>query len=230
MIDWHTHILPNLDDGSKSIDESITMLEMLKAQGVDIVVSTSHFYANDERVSSFIERRQNAYEKLCGSLAEDAPKIILGAEVEYYSGISRMEDLKLLRLGNSKVLLLEMPMAKWSNYTVKELIEISSSRDYKLLIAHIDRYMSYQSSKVLEQLIGNGVLMQANASFFDGFFKERKALKLLNEGFIHAIGSDCHNISSRPPRIGSAFNSIQKMFGAQYLNSMNDFGKSLLLK
>ena len=230
MIDWHTHILPNIDDGSKSIDESITMLGMLKAQGVDIVVATSHFYANDERVASFIERRQNAYDKLCGSLTEDTPKIFLGAEVEYYPGISRMEDLKLLRLGNSKVLLLEMPMAKWSDYTIKELIEISNSRDYKLLIAHIDRYMAYQSSKVLEQLIGNGVLMQANASFFDGFFKERKALKLVKEGFIHAIGSDCHNISSRPPKIGSAFHTIQKSFGAQYLNSMNDFGKALLLK
>lgn len=230
MIDWHTHILPNLDDGSKSIDESIAMLEMLKNQGVDIVAATPHFIANKRSVTSFIQRRQSAYEKLCGVLPEGSPKIILGAEVEYYSGISRMEDLKLLRFENSKVLLLEMPMAKWSDYTVRELIEISSSRDFKLLIAHIDRYMSYQSPKVLEKLCGNGVLMQANASFFNDFLKKHKALKLLNEGFIHAIGSDCHNITSRPPKIGSAFETIQRKFGEQYLSSMNDFGKSLLFK
>lgn len=230
MVDWHSHILPNVDDGSKSIDESIALLNMLKEQGVDIVAATSHFYPNDEKVSSFLERRQMAYEKLCGSLTDEHPDILLGSEVYYYSGISRMEDLKLLRLQDSKVLLLEMPMSKWSDYTVREVIEISNSRDFIVLIAHIDRYMSFQSNKVLENLLGNGVLMQVNASFFNDFFKKRKALNLLNEGFIHAVGSDCHNISSRPPMIGNAFEVIQKKFGKKYLRSMNDFGMSILRK
>ncbi len=230
MLDCHTHILPNVDDGSKSINESLTLLNMLKEQGVDTVVSTSHFYANDERIDSFIERRQIAYEKLCNSLSENSPEIILGAEVYYYSGISRMEDLKLLRIQNSKILLLEMPMSKWSDYTVREVVEIANSRDFKVLIAHIDRYMDFQSDKVLDHLLGNGIMMQANASFFNDFFKKRKALKMLNEGAIHAIGSDCHNISSRPPKIGSAFEVIQKKFGKSYLRSMNDFGMSMLGK
>jgi len=155
---------------------------------------------------------------------------MLGAEVYYYSGISRMEKLSQLRLQNSRILLLEMPMSKWSNYTVGEVIEIASSRDFIVLIAHIDRYMEFQSMNVLENLIGNGVLSQANASFFNGFVKKRKALKLLNEGFIHVIGSDCHNLKSRPPQIGSAFEAIEKKFGEDYLRSMNNFGKSLLRK
>lgn len=230
MIDWHSHILPKVDDGSKSIDESIALLNMLKDQSVDTVVATSHFYANKDRVGSFLERRQIAYEELCKSLPKDSPEIILGAEVYYYSGISRMEDLKLLRLQNSKVLLLEMPMSKWSDYTVRELIEISSSRDFKLLIAHVERYMSYQSGKVLENLLGNGVLFQVNASFFNEFFTKRKALNLLNDGYIHAIGSDCHGIDSRPPKIGNAFDVIKKKYGEHYLRDMNEFGKSVLCK
>ena len=206
------------------------MLEMLKEQGVDIVVATSHFNANHQRVTSFIERRQAAYEALSESLPEGFPKIVPGAEVEYYPGISRMEDLKLLRFENSRVLLLEMPMAKWSDYTVRELLEISSSRDFKLMIAHVERYMSYQSPKVLEKLCGNGVFMQANASFFNDFWQKRKALNLLNEGLIHVIGSDCHNMTSRPPKIASAFEAIRRKFGEQYLKDNDDFGKSLLFR
>ena len=137
MLDCHAHVLPNVDDGSGSINESLALLNMLKEQGVDTVVSTSHFYANDERIDSFLERRHKAYEKLCDSLPENSPEIILGAEVYYYSGISRMEDLKFLRIQNSKVLLLEMPMKKWSDYTVREVVEIANSRDFKVLIAHI---------------------------------------------------------------------------------------------
>ena len=100
----------------------------------------------------------------------------------------------------------------------------------RLLIAHVERYMSYQSGKVLENLLGNGVLFQVNASFFNEFFTKRKALNLLNEGYIHAIGSDCHGIDSRPPKIGNAFDVIKKKFGERYLYEMNEFGKSVLCK
>ena len=230
MIDWHSHILPKVDDGSKSIEESIALLDMLEEQGVDTVVASSHFYPNDERVSSFLERRQAAYEKLCRYTADRSQKILLGAEVYYYPGICRMDKLSELRLENSKILLLEMPFAKWSDYTIGEVIEIASSRDFTVLIAHLDRYMEFQSVKVLENLIGNGVLMQANASFFDGYFKKRRALKMLNDGYIHVIGSDCHNLTSRPPQIGNAFDAIQKKFGEDFLRRMNHFGKRILLK
>lgn len=228
MIDWHSHILPNMDDGSKSVQESIALLESLAAQGVDTVVATPHFYANDERVSSFVERRQIAREKLCDFAPKCSVNVLMGAEVSYYSGVSRLDDLRLLKFQDSKILLLEMPMSKWSNYAISELIEISSSGEFTVLIAHIDRYMEFQSTKTLEYLLESGILMQANASFFNDFFKKHKALKLLGEGFIHVIGSDCHNIKSRPPKIGSAYEIIQKKFGNHYVNSINDFGKQLL--
>lgn len=230
MIDWHSHVLPKVDDGSKNVEESLAMLDMLKSQGIDTVAATSHFYANDESVSSFLERRQKAYEELCKSITEKSPEILLGAEVYYYSGISRMNDLKLLRLQDSKVLLLEMPMSKWSDYTVRELIEISSSRDFKLVIAHLDRYMHFQSDKVIEKLLGNGILVQVNASFFNDFLKKRKALNLLSNGYIHFVGSDCHNTKTRPPRIGGAYDAIRKKFGEQFLSGMDSFGRSVLSK
>ena len=63
MIDFHTHILPNVDDGSKGVEESTLMLTRLFEQGVNKVIATPHFYANDESVDEFLLRRNAAFEK-----------------------------------------------------------------------------------------------------------------------------------------------------------------------
>ena len=64
MIDWHSHILPAMDDGSKDVAESISMLGMQTSQGVGTVIATPHFYANDETVAAFLKRRAEASEAL----------------------------------------------------------------------------------------------------------------------------------------------------------------------
>ena len=58
MIDWHSHILPGMDDGSKDPEESIAMLDMLEQQGIDTVIATPHFYANEETTEEFLGRRK----------------------------------------------------------------------------------------------------------------------------------------------------------------------------
>ena len=117
MIDWHTHILPGVDDGSRDVEESIKMLSELKAQGIEYVVATPHFIANAESVDEFLKRRDEAYASLTAVAGEDLPKILCGAEVKYYPGIARMEGLEKLTVGDTRILLLEMPMAKWTKYT-----------------------------------------------------------------------------------------------------------------
>jgi protein-tyrosine phosphatase len=72
--------------------------------------------------------------------------------------------------------------------------------------------------------------MQVNASFFTSFASKRKALSLLREGSVHFVGSDSHNMSSRPPRVGKAFEVIQKKLGENHLKQMNEYGHSLLVK
>ncbi|MBE6727651.1 MAG: capsular polysaccharide biosynthesis protein [Ruminococcaceae bacterium] len=229
MIDWHSHILPEIDDGSKSIKESITLLQMLSSQGVKTVIATPHFFANDESAESFIERRQASYEKLKPQLFDGAPNILLGAEVKYYAGISRMENLQKLKIQQSKLLLLEMPFSKWSEYTVRELIELSGLKGIKIILAHIERYMKFQKSDTFERLYESGIFMQVNASFFNEWLTRRKALKMLERQEIHFIGSDCHNITSRPPEIGNAFKIIENKFGYDFVNQVNEYGYSMLL-
>ena len=224
MIDWHSHILPGMDDGSKDVAESLAMLEQLATQGIKTVIATPHFYANDETASDFVLRRQKAYEKLKVELPENAPEILLGAEIRYYRGISRMENLQKLQIQDSRLLLLEMPLSEWTESMIKDLIELSGNGGIQLILAHVERYMGLQKRETWERLYENGVLMQVNASFFTGRMSRRKAINLLQEDLIHLVGSDCHNMTTRPPQLGKAFEVIRKKLGDQCLERMNQYG------
>ena len=230
MIDWHTHILPGMDDGSCDVAESIAMINMQMTQGVKTVIATPHFYANDEAVESFLERRKQTLEILKAKLPQDAPEIRLGAEVKYYQGISRMADLKALRIEGSKLLLLEMPMSSWTENMIRELLEMSSRSDTRVVLAHVERYMGMQKRTTWKRLHDNGILMQVNASYVTSFLSKYKAISLFKKGNIHFIGSDCHNLTLRPPQIGKAFEIIRNKFGDEYIGQMDEFGYSLLAK
>lgn len=229
MVDFHSHILPGIDDGSQSVQESIELLKMLSEQGAETVVATPHFFADRESVDEFLQRRQASYTTLCNELPEGMPKIVLGAEVKYYSGISRLEELKKLCIGNSKMLLLEMSMSKWTEYTVRELTELSNSRGITLVLAHIERYMDFQDSDVFPRLLESGVLMQVNATFFTQLRTRRKAISLLKNDSIHFLGSDCHRVLTRPPYIGEAARIIEKKMGKDFVALMTEFAGSMLV-
>ena len=223
MIDFHSHILPGMDDGSKNTKESLAMLELLREQGVKSVVATPHFYANYESVSEFIERREFSYNRLKESLKQDFPKIILGAEVRYYEGISNLDNISELCIGESSLLLMEMPSIRWTEYTLNELYSISSRCRITPVLAHIERYIDYQSPEVFDNLLASDVLMQVNASFITAFFTSHKALKWLKKGKVHFIGSDCHNLTTRPPEILKAYDVIGKKLGKNFRDSFIDY-------
>ena len=228
MIDWHSHILPAMDDGSRSVAESISMINMQVSQGVSTVIATPHFYANDGTVDSFLNRRKKALELLEAELPDGPPRILLGAEVKYYQGISRLEELKALRIENTKLLLLEMPVSRWTESMIRELIELSGKSGIRIILAHMERYFKFQDQSVWERIFESGILSQVNSSFFTSLATKRKALALLRDGRIQFIGSDCHNLTSRPPQIGKAFDIIKKKLGNDYISQMSEYGYSLL--
>ena len=228
MIDWHSHVLPALDDGSKSVDESQRMLTALKEQGIACVIATPHFHANRESVDKFLQRRQESYERLMQIDQGSLPQVLCGAEVRYYPGIAKMEGLERLAIDGGGILLLEMPMDKWTEYTVRELCELASTRGLTVVLAHIERYLNLQSGGVVERLCANGLLMQSNASFFNDFITRHKAFRLLMSGNIHFIGSDCHNMKERAPQIGRAYELIEKKLGSEYVSQMREYGYKML--
>ena len=228
MIDWHTHVLPQMDDGSESVEQSIEMINSLSEQGVNCIIATPHFYVDDESVDQFLARREESYSRLMESLGDGAPRIVCGAEVRYYPGISKLEGLTKLKIGATDFLMIEMPVSKWTEYTVRELVAIASRGKIKLIIAHIERYYSLQSESVWRRLYESGALMQVNASFFGRFATRRRALKMLNRGGINFIGSDCHNMTSRAPNLSDAYALIDKKLGREYIYRMNEYGHDML--
>lgn len=229
MIDFHSHILPGMDDGSKSAEESHEMILHLKSQGIKRIVATPHFCANDETVENFIKRRKEAYSKIAPFLKKDYPQIVLGAEVRYYEGISKLSNLEDLCAEGTDLLLLEMPSGRWTEYVLNELNSIALQGKVTLVLAHIERYMKNQSFTVFDNLLRNDVLMQVNASFLTEFFTKRKAINLFKQEKIHFIGSDCHNMTSRPPEILKAYNAIENKLGKEFLDDFVEYGNGMFL-
>lgn len=214
-----------MDDGSRSVEESISMLTALGYQGADTVVATPHFYADDGSVSSFLKRRDSSLEKLVSEVTTGLPRIVPGAEVRYYSGISRLEGLKSLRIEGSELLLLEMPFCRWTEYDLKELIELSCKSGIRVLLAHIERYCDFQRRGIWEDLARNGILFQINASRFQALSTRAWALSFLKKGLVRFIGSDCHNMTDRPPNIGAAYEIIRKKLGQDFEKALYRYGE-----
>lgn len=227
MVDFHSHILPQMDDGSRSIQESLEMLRMSAEQGIQVMAATSHFYAEENTVERFLERRETAWKTLSERMEPGMPKVLLGAEVYYFEGMQRVESLSRLRIEGTNLLLLEMPFSPWSDRMVAEIMAVNRLPDTTVALAHIDRYLRFQKAAVWDTLLENGVLMQVNASFFFNRFSKHKALRMAKKGQIHLLGSDCHNTTSRPPQLGEAMNFLESR---NLLKDIEDLGQNLILE
>ena len=226
MIDLHSHILPGMDDGSKNPEESAALLRMLQQQGVTTLAATPHFYAR-ETPEAFLKRRQEAVAKL--PIMEDGPRMLLGAEVAYFSGMGNCEDLIPLQIGDTKLLLVEMPFQGWTGHMIEDICSIPVQLGLIPVLAHINRYAGKQQfPKYKDLLIQAGVLCQCNAEAFLPFLARRWALDQLSNGFIHFLGSDCHSIDKRPPMLGQANAVIEKKLGKMFLRKFYRSSAALL--
>ena len=217
MIDFHTHILPNMDDGSVSAKQSLEMLTMLEEQNVKLVCLTSHFYADREPIDEYIKRRNDAFNQINyqGNL-----ELKLGSEVHYYRGISASEDIDKLCLEGTNLLLIELPFeSKINENIINEILSIKN-RGYKVVLAHFERYnFSIDDLNLFKR---NGILLQSNCEFIIGSFLNSKGIKLLQDGYIDLLGSDCHDLSSRKPNYLETVLKIKEKLGDDYLNNFNN--------
>jgi len=232
MIDFHSHILPNVDDGSESMEESLEMLRRSYEQGVDTVFLTSHFYAFEDNMESFLTRRDSSYANLLKAIneyPEPMPRVLRGAEVYYFPGMSVASDLSSLKLENTKCLLVEPPMDIWSDEILDEIEETGERLRLIPVIAHIDRYMNIFGDRTLiDQIYCRKLLAQVNASFFYSRETSAFALELFKTGKIQLIGSDAHNTTSRPPNIGRAVRRIKDAGLSKNLDIFNDKSRILI--
>ena len=209
-IDMHSHILPNMDDGAASVEESLKMLKMLARAGVDRVVLTPHFYRRKEDIRSFLARREKAFEILSEAAEglRNCPELLLGAEVYFYPSLSSDEDFYRLCMGESGYVLLELPFEQFHDNFFRSYSKFMNNCEQKIMLAHIERYFSFGNT--IEDFFrlseyGEAVWQMNCSSIAEaGIFKRKSLLDIISRGLISALGTDAHDTVHRPPMFDKA--------------------------
>lgn len=203
FIDFHTHILPKMDDGPKDVVESISMLKEAKNKGIDHIIFTPHFYPDYEYPDVFLNRRAESFLCLKKSLEnlDEVPTFSLGTEVAYFKGIGTSSSIKDLSIENSNFVLIEMPyFTKWDDELISDLLNLKHRQGLDIVLAHVNRFIKNGFKKYSEELRNNGVLFQWNG---EAFLQENKkeSLKYFEKGYVDILGSDTHSLKARPQNL-----------------------------
>ena len=208
---------------------SVAMLRESVRQGVDGIVFTPHFYADQDSPERFLRRRAEAVERLRPMLDQvpDCPQMLLGAEVHYYAGMGRSTALEQFCIGQSNVVLVEMPFHAWSSSMVQDIESIRTRLGLQVLIAHINRYLNQPDDYLTALRTDCKALIQANAEFFLDRWTRRKAVRMLERREIDLLGSDCHNMAERAPNLGPAVEYIEGKLGPTILDRIDRRGRPI---
>ena len=215
-LDIHCHILPAVDDGAKDTETSIQMLQMLHSQGVTDVIATPHFYPDTDNAEEFSETVSAAYSKLKNIAQQKLlPRVHLGCELHYFSGIGKSRALSQFAIKGTKYLLLELSYSTPITKTVlQDIIDIYEYSGLMPILAHIERYRHLSGYKKLLRLISEGnALGQINAAAVVSKEDGKACEKLIKGGYVSFVASDAHSPDKRPPLIDAALERITERLG-----------------
>lgn len=234
MIDIHSHIIPNVDDGARSVEETFNILKEAQEAGFTDVILTSHFLLNyyETNAQELIFWK----EKLQEVLKKQGTKINLHSGMEIYI-TNQMEELlenkKILTLANSRYMLIELPLAtnvKYFDYVVYYL----EAKGIKPIIAHPERYKCVQKDPdIVEEYIEKGCLIQCNyGSIVNLYGREaEKTIKtLLKKNQVHFLGSDVHRENGTYLIILDAIKKIRKIIGENIINEITTINPKKILQ
>lgn len=234
-IDFHSHILPKMDDGASDVSESIKMLKMLAKAKVDHVVLTPHFYRQNENIQKFLDRRSHSYERLCEAIEgiSGLPELSLGAEVYFYPSLSSDPDFGKLCMENTDYILLELPFERFHDNFHGEFMNFMNRCDHRIILAHVERYLSFGNKPEDIRRIyktGRNIICQMNCSSIAeaGIFERGRLLKMISDGMISVLGTDAHNLSHRPPLFKKAEEIIVRKCGQSEFERICRIGEDIL--
>lgn len=217
MIDIHSHLIPNVDDGSKSIGESIDVLKKLEKDGITDIILTPHVHSIATRANRQTQIKQFEVLKNVAKSENININLYLGAEIMYLSHIDI--DYSKYTLNNSKYILIEFNSSY--NTQIEDTTYNIIKHNFIPIIAHIERY-HYLTIDDIRRIKANGALIQVNSDALIGKRgrKEKKFIKqLLKYQLIDFIASDTHGYK-RPSKMKEAYKYLEKRIDNKYLNEM----------
>lgn len=233
MIDFHTHILPNIDDGSRSIEETFNLINEAKNVGFEAIISTSHY------IEEYYETNAPEREVWINAIYENLQaknidiKLYLGNEIYISENIIKLlEEGKASTINDTSYVLFEMPL----NVEPMNLYDvIYEMMQYKLvpILAHPERYSFVQKEpELIYDLIEKGVLMQANYGSILGIYGEKPQMivrKFFESNMIHFLGTDVHRQNTIYPKVPEALVEIKQIVGEEKLKELTTINPRLAL-
>ena len=233
MIDIHTHILPSIDDGSRSVDETFNLLKEAHEAGFTTIVSTSHYFLGHYEAEEKV--RKSYIDAISEKLPEVIPnlQICVGSEIYVTNEIvSLIEEHKASTINSTNYVLFELPF-EHQETNLKDIIYKLLGHNYIPIIAHPERYKYVQKDpNILQDLIEIGVLFQSNLASIIGWYgkETKKTVKqLLENNFIHFLASDVHRQETIYPQIPAILNELKEILSEEKIEELTTTNPSLML-
>lgn len=229
MIDFHSHFLPQIDDGAQKVSTSLDMLSESYKQGVRTVIATPHCEINTEDdIDVFLQSRSKSFKILKDAMAKDDrkfPEIVLGCEYQISKPCRNFEKLRSLCIENTNYILVEMPYSQWNENYYDYLYDLTLN-GMRPIIAHVERFLNQK--KKFYNLFSLDLLYQVNTGSFLSSSTRRHIPDLFTCGAVQFIGSDMHNMDNRPQNMKEVTERILKSYGDSCLNSLLDNAEAAL--
>lgn len=211
FFDIHCHILPQLDEGPRTLEESLRMIQIAREDGVSGVVATPHIIRG-----IYNNTKENIAESISQlKVSASHPEIFLGAEIRLDKGLAeRIDGGELPLINNRNFVLLELPP-----YVIPPLVELEKivkglvSRNIIPIFAHPERNVPITKDlSIMERLVRCGALFQVTAASLRDSVLKRLTLKMIAGGYVHVVASDAHDALKRPPVLSPAYEIISRKF------------------
>ena len=224
MIDLHSHVLPGLDDGVRTIDEALALCAAAAGEGVEVLAATPHVRHDYPTTPAQME------EALAAVRAADPPvQVVSGGELDLAELDRPKDELARFGLGGTRWLLVETPYWGWP-LDITERLSRLRLQGFGVVLAHPERNADVQERpELLDPLVADGTLVQLTAASVDGRLGTRPARcarALIDRGLAHLIASDAHAPDVRAVGLRAAFASLHDEELARWL--VDDVPRSIL--
>lgn len=234
MIDIHSHILPNIDDGSRSVEETFNLLKEAHKAGFTTIVSTSHCFLGHYEAEENI--RKTYIDAINQKLPDIIPdlRICIGSEIYVTNNmVSLIEEHKASSINSTKYVLFELPF-EHQIQNLKDIVYNLLGHNYIPIIAHPERYKYVQKDpNMLLELIDLGVLFQSNfASIIGWYGKEpKKTVKqLIENNFVHFLASDVHRQETIYTQIPDILEELKEIISEEKIEELTTINPKLVLE
>ena len=201
-IDYHSHILPGIDDGAESVKKSISIIKKAKRYGVREIYATPHCYLHKTSVESFCAKRQQALESIENNGIEIPVK--LGAEILLIPGLYNLREIDKLCMPDGNNILLELPLTE-SLITEQHFITVEQlKKRFGIVMAHPNRYSDF----TVEQMLEIGAVLQINSDDVCVRKEHKRIIKWMDRERVYALGSDAHQKKGSYRRFNKAYKCL----------------------